>query len=171
MSEEKDDKAKQAEQDVLDRQRVERSDPENRQGRNVKVDMSEDAYRERLQRERDGVASDEDRRLIRLHRKNRSEEYDRRADEERAGQEKRDGEAEGARGRNAGTVVITGEPEGGATSAGTSTDKSSDETGSTGSESKPDRPSTAPTTAPFSSRTPTDSSGARSTGGSGTANR
>lgn len=177
MSEEQD---KQREQDVVDRQRVERSDPENVQGRQPqKVDMSDDAYRERLQCEREGVATDEDRRLIRLHRKLRSEEYDRRADAERADQEKENGEAEGARGRNASTAVIVGEdgPEtvrdaqGGVTSAGRSTPASSEPATQNDENSKQDHPSSARTTGRSFSSPRQGSSGAPSTGGSGTANQ
>lgn len=65
----------------------------------VKTDKA--AYEERLQRERDGVATDEDRRLIRAYRKERAADADRKSDDERARQEAENGEEPGARGRNA----------------------------------------------------------------------
>lgn len=148
--------------DEANRQRVERSDPENREGRSEKVDMSEAAHQERLVRRENGTASDEDNRLIKLYRKQRNDEYDRRSDEVRAAIEERDGKAPGQLGRNAETVVVTGEAEpalvdpedtkGGVSSPGNSSVSSPERPASSESSTKQDPQLTAPTTAPHSNK-------------------
>lgn len=117
----------------------------------IGTEVTEDRYRDAMQRHGTDEYTDEDKLVVSTYTAQRG-------DEERAAAEERDGEAPGSRGRNA---------KRGASSPGKTSSGSTETPETTNDSGARDRLSTAPTTGTRSSRTPTGTSGASSTDGSG----
>ncbi len=130
----------------------------------IGTEVTEESYDDAMTRHGTDDYTAEDKMTVDNYRRQR-------ADAERAAAEERDGEAPGARGRDAEQDDADDDNEGGARSAGNNSPRSTAKQAKSGATAKQDRRSTAPTTVTNSSETRTGNSNASSTGGSGTADR
>lgn len=127
----------------------------------VGVEIDRDRYEEAMERHGTDAYTEEDKALVDAFRRQRS-------DAERAENEQRDGVADGAYGRDTDSATET---EDGASSDGINSQRSSERPAKSAKSGSRAPRQTAPATGTDSPKTATDTSGADSAAGSGTAGR